>query len=156
MSYAACAPSQPSGTTISQMRTPSLSDLALAREQLSRLQRMGIKRGVTNSLIADLDTTMDHLLEHSLNGYCVVISGCLLLYSLQQPWFSRSLCVVENLVLRLYKDADPSKVPRLLLELRDLLGASAVLAGDAQFGLMAKYYEAAGYRRSGFEFSAVR
>jgi len=89
-----------------------------------------------------------------INGKLLIVGDFAVLFSVGTMWYSSTIMVFEELVIRFRKEfRNPvSDVVPLLDAVRKKYGASAIITGDAQRGLMAPVYLSAGFVPAGTQF----
>ena len=130
---------------------PTLAELDLICDAVGRLYGESVAPQMEH---ADLDKACAYMYDAWYNGKLLIVGDFAVLFSVGTTWYSSTIMVFEELVIRFRKEVgNPvSDVVPLLDNVREEYGAKAIITGDAQRGLMAPVYLNAGFVPAGIQF----
>jgi len=95
----------------------------------------------------NLTKAIQHVIEKGLAGEAYVGHGCLLLVSVQEPWYSDTVVLCEEFILAIEPNANLRAVIKFLDQLARGRNADMILSGNTlQDPRLSRLYQRAGYR----------
>lgn len=130
---------------------PATKDDAYAA--LRALRAMKLKSPALQMKYTDEDSALCHMLESVKLKKAVVVGGFFVLFDVGRPWYSKHNFLIEELIIRLSRTAEPVEVAiQALTTLAHEHNCVAVAAGDTQIGYMKDKYLGEGFSLLGYQF----
>lgn len=137
--------------TGSRMRNAEPSDLGPIRQALVAMLAFS---KAPQMKYADIEVGMAHVSECVLTSKAVFVGDFLILFDTGRPWYSQQQYIIEDIILRVYRNHPDITVRDAIDHLSVLAaqhGCVAVAAGDTQAGRMTPHYHAAGFTTLGVQ-----
>lgn len=99
-------------------------------------------------VLPDISGAVDHITAKADLGEAIVVSGCLLMFSIITPWYGNERVLQEELILSLRPGANPRAAVRKLQALEKEHGCAYTLAGNLlQDPRLTRLYEREGFSK---------
>ncbi len=128
------------------MRKAAISDLLPIHKGLDYLKRTSQApwMGITDTTVA-----MKYIAQAIIDGRVWFFGGYMVMVDTGSPWYTTKLCLLEELVMNVYRGDISFTIEQVALAGLDQLashyGCEATVVGDTQRGLMTPLYIAAGF-----------
>lgn len=128
------------------VRKATITDVLFIRNAVADLKRVSPAPWMG---ITDLPTAMSYI-QSAIDGGRVWFFGAyMVMVDTGIPWYSNKLCLLEELVLKVYPQDKSFTIQTVLQAGLDQLashyGCEATVVGDTQIGLLTPLYTAAGF-----------